>query len=1764
MKYSNCFTFYIIQILLLYYIKSDFIEDRLLLNYENKYINILSNNIKIKLNIEQANKNYIVIDFISTNGNLLAYISRINKNLNITQSQFKLSLNGDKNIILPKKYYKENSSKNLYIYIYCSNNCNFYIKSQEYEQIPIDENQLITFSGFDINQIYIFKYKYDSNIIVGKNIDKLIAINSNNGKDFNNIINYYDGNQIINIKIANKTWNTGNSFLFNSLDYKICNECYFLIEIKVLSSTAFINLEIIVKNYSFHLPLIFNKYTYGQLNINKTECYNFIEKIELNNNFYYLDFFISNILKSFYLISKDKKIFIDRSLTILLPFDNEGFCLIMDSNNNVINDKIYYSFISYVIKDNKNIASLSLVQNGYLVNKKLLNNEMIYFRPSKYEKNEDFNFYLNILEGDLLVKHIFCEEFPFCYYEKYPIENINNKMKDLMRLGNEYFGNIINRNLTSSEYYSKQNIFLIYCKSGREYKNLYNLCNFNLMFYTKEDGLLININDKFTLFNKKNNKHKILFNLIDKSDSYFIIDIYTHFGTSYTKLSSIGEKLENNFYYNGNLISTEISDLYNPNKLISFHFDYKFYIYNENYDLTSFLVTKRNNQNYYEEYLWLNQEILITLTNRIKNKKIIINNFPGIKIEDNFTEIIAQFNILNCQVDIELKSELNIINKYIHKNKNIYFILNGNYSKEFQLNFNLNLKNIFQNESVCMLYFSSYILNNNENLLENNILLNENIKNTFYLSLTSIQEVLYKYIVFDLNNYISIIMDLDNFIKIEVLININKKLYKTINLFFSDIIIITPEDLKNNCYFFNDLNICEIYVTISLKKNKLNQFNNKSQIGITIKSNFYNNLPVIYLNSNSIKEDIIINNKIQYYYNNIKEGESGLITLNNKKGNGILIARIVPYNLTENNKNWQNRIELPNKNNYHLFKDILQYDINTNQIKLTKNDTKKCIKKNRCQLIIGVLNNNDNKDDNNNYFEYSISFLKHNEGNSQIGIEINSFNSIQGVLYNLNKYLKYIYYIPENSKEILFDLDCIKCEIKFLYKNQELKIKNNKLILSNIEDLYNNYIEIIISSKELENIFYTKFYFNIYPIYKNQKFPFKLINYEFNSLCINECKFLIPLFKYKNIKEIIISISNKKGEKYKNSFQYSIESYYYKNFENFYLNNQENDYYYNKINLTENKNNYFIIKTIINEDSFYYIQIKLNDIDKNNIYKIDFTYIKESQNFILISNKKNIYHLNNEINYIKLPNNLLSNNLNNKINNSYVIFSHLNGIGYFELIKNNYFLFNSEHKNIILTYNNYKNDNYYKIYKLFEKDLFLNVNINMELNNNIYELIFGKNNYILLSNINSYPILFYIKLLNNIINYNITINLCLNFEYYNIFNFSVKGYVTNEKFINNKINNKNIPNEKIKKINSIYNIINNCSILIFNKKDINEFDIDNKILLLEINFEKENLIEDNIIIKVIALPNINNNYSIPQYEYFYSKIENDINIYKLSILNKNDSNLYLEFISNNYDEINYILKYNYDNINNISLKNENELNIIKEVNINRKKILFFKLLDNIKYLYIIIYFQKKNKIKNLNYFFAIKYYSFQNNIQNYFEINNKFLINKYLINNEIFLNWTKINKSNVNYYLIFYQKEKYENNNFNFLFNKNNIVINNNNFFVFNNNNIFNNYEINLIASFKEDKFIENLIYYEFYKNKSLKNSYKIKINYFYFFLIIICFIFIILYIYKIIRKLQVNNLYKLIINKKILNKNTNDEIIFELDKKFPQNLSFLIDTKED
>ena len=163
MKFSNCFIFYIFLIqIYLYYIKSDYIEDGLLLNDENKYINISSNNIKIKLNIEQAYKNYIVIDFIITNENLLAYISRINKSLNITQSQFKLSLNGDKKIILPKKYYKENSSKNLYLYIYCSYKCNFHIKSQEYDQIPIFENQLITFSGFDINQIYIFKYKYDS------------------------------------------------------------------------------------------------------------------------------------------------------------------------------------------------------------------------------------------------------------------------------------------------------------------------------------------------------------------------------------------------------------------------------------------------------------------------------------------------------------------------------------------------------------------------------------------------------------------------------------------------------------------------------------------------------------------------------------------------------------------------------------------------------------------------------------------------------------------------------------------------------------------------------------------------------------------------------------------------------------------------------------------------------------------------------------------------------------------------------------------------------------------------------------------------------------------------------------------------------------------------------------------------------------------------------------------------------------------------------------------------------------------------------------------------------------------------------------------------------------------------------------------------------------------------------------------------------------------------------------------------------------------
>lgn len=159
-------------------------------------------------------------------------------------------------------------------------------------------------------------------------------------------------------------------------------------------------------------------------------------------------------------------------------------------------------------------------------------------------------------------------------------------------------------------------------------------------------------------------------------------------------------------------------------------------------------------------------------------------------------------------------------------------------------------------------------------------------------------------------------------------------------------------------------------------------------LNLKIKSNYENH--VSYLNLNTVTDDIILGDQFQYYYTNIKQYDTSVITLNNKKGLGIMYARMINKNTVDKNidKSWNERVHLLNKNELEKYEDCLIYNINTNEIIIDEQYTKDCVSDLRCQLIICVANIENKNDDNTNeysVYEYSIYFLKNNIRNNIFG-----------------------------------------------------------------------------------------------------------------------------------------------------------------------------------------------------------------------------------------------------------------------------------------------------------------------------------------------------------------------------------------------------------------------------------------------------------------------------------------------------------------------------------------------------------------------------------------------------------------------------------------------------------------------------------------------------------------------------------------------------------------------------------------------------------
>ena len=1121
---------------------------------KNQYNCILSIN---EISKSKKDIKYIIFDFPKEKKNKRNEIyisSKEDKTIN-SNTIYKLPLFGSNKIIIPYEYIK--LEDNLYIKIICYNNekCNEEIYIYIFNKIIIKEGETIYINGYKENYIYHFEYNYKNNDIK-ENIYKQIAVYSHQKNDFEFNLTKNKKNikseHILNGHINN----------IEKENHNDCKKsCDFELQIKIKKSSAYIMVQIIsIDNSKEFSSIDLIRPIIGIIkNENEKKCFYIDEK---DSEEYFIDFMIEEESQSLIFEYDNLIKNIVFSQTIKYKSTKGKFCL-KKLYSKI--DSISFSFTVYIPNTNdyysftdsksfiRNKSFLGLLYNGYLYRKIIKESEIKNsYYPSEYNGNILY-FYLYVIRGVIRVSNYITNNFPFNNEndkeEYFQLININN-------IGNEYFGTILIKNqneINSSPMDPNKNIFLVNCESGVTFKDEQtNYCEYNIMVYTENDLIHLRINEKFSYLNY--DKIKLRMKISQNSNiNKLIIDLYTYFDFSFINILNKDNDSSLNTFYNGHLITNEFifDNKTNKKDLDIIYYDLEVISYDNDY--VSISINGNNNKedkNLLKTRLWINDYILTTLTKRIPNKKIIIDHIPRAVTDLNYFKIIIFLSYLNCQINTDLLDK--------KEDKNYFFsgfqeIIDNNYLIVLEVDFS-ELKNKIEfemelikanyNEPVCMIYFSTFLIEDMELSTLYPILIRENIDTPIIFSSKINYIITLEYIILNYNSPLIISISFEEIAEFFLSYSINNEKLKDSVLLFSQNIIIYENEIKDKC-FINQKNIlCKLKIDIG-RKIRDNDNNKNVLLNINIKSNYENH--VSFLNSNTLIDGIILGDQFQYYYTNIRENDSGFIILNNKKGIGLMFARIINKNIIdENDKNWNGRIHLLKREEIENCDECLIYDINKNEIVINEKDTKDCNSDLRCQILIGVANiENKNMDniDENTIFEYSLYFLKNNIKNGIYGrVKIQSNKYIQGNLYDdkINNKIVYYYFIPKNVEIIKYELQCSSCSLSLIKNN--LKIKqgdveennidkyNSKIINFENEEIqlyYNKTVSFEISLDKKVSLKYNTFFFKISLVYKGMIENILLLNSEMNPICYKECFYLIPIYYYDKLTSLTMSISDR-------------------------------------------------------------------------------------------------------------------------------------------------------------------------------------------------------------------------------------------------------------------------------------------------------------------------------------------------------------------------------------------------------------------------------------------------------------------------------------------------------------------------------------------------------------------------------------------------------------------------------------------------------------
>ena len=553
--------------------------------------------------------------------------------------------------------------------------------------------------------------------------------------------------------------------------------------------------------------------------------------------------------------------------------------------------------------------------------------------------SQKINFNMKLMQGVPHMYFDFCGEYPNCHNGEINLENLispNHSNKVTL-----YSFNIDLLKEDLSPISAFQPLLIINCLKGYSVeKDTSKICTFDISFFSQKDYILLKESESYSQYLLKEEKNFFTVSYEGYQNiNKIYLDLVIFSGDVIFQLET-NVKAEKYFISNKIFYVITIDNYLEPRKI-------NFYVKGEknSFYMVQYQLIFGEEESKYTNILesGINNIETIDINNKnFKSYKYMI--FQNFKKYQNFP-FLVNFYSQNCK--FKVSREINENGEIKYKEIDLF----DDYSQEIINQEDPNYfsdKYIYKiesesdsiseyNKKLCAIYVSGVELNDDlfysPDDIDQGILVTDAIPQIF-IFIKNNWIIKYTYHVANIHDNVIINFNLLDKTTYGVIVHIQENSYGY-EIFRNDIIVINKDDLEMSC---EENQICIIRIYIILEDTNIN-----SRLETTISQT---NEPPIYLEKNSLKDDILIGNNYKFYYLDIGKDQSGYVIADFKRGSGNIYGKIVEKNQREESTDadWRG---------FHFPKEKY-LDYNSYLKKLIINETNTNFCENGCYLLITI------------------------------------------------------------------------------------------------------------------------------------------------------------------------------------------------------------------------------------------------------------------------------------------------------------------------------------------------------------------------------------------------------------------------------------------------------------------------------------------------------------------------------------------------------------------------------------------------------------------------------------------------------------------------------------------------------------------------------------------------------------------------------------------------------------------------------------------